>query len=229
MNKKILGFGIAFILLTIVLIGCLENSNNNPQNEEESNNNGDDKDEDNTTFIPPSIISFSVNPYSIDYGDIAELEWVVSNAESVSIDNGIGYVGLTGSRVVSPTITTTYTITARNGDKEMNATAVLIVNQIDYNTLLVGTWNLIVAVGDFSYDRYVFNADKTGLFGQTDSQGQITTWQGIDKWVVEGNTLTITENFNPNQPMTWSLSYDENYLTLTNIIFPSVSGKYEKD
>lgn len=223
MNKKILGYGIALILVTIVLTGCLENSNDTPQNEE-------NKDEDETTFISPSITSFSVNPYSIDYGNIAELEWVVSNAESVSIDNGIGYVSLTGNRAVSPTITTTYTLTARNGDKEMIATAVLIVIQVDYNTLLVGTWNLVVALGDFSYDRYVFNADKTGLFGQTDSQGQITTFQLIDKWVVEDNTITITENFNPDKPMPWILSYDGNYLTLTNKIFSSMaSGKYEKD
>jgi len=138
LNKKILGYGIALILVTIVLTGCLENSNDNPQNEE-------NKDEDETTFISPSITSFSVNPYSIDYGNIAELEWVVSNAESVSIDNGIGYVSLTGNRAVSPTITTTYTLTAINGDKEMIATAVLIVIQVDYNTLLVGTWNLVVA------------------------------------------------------------------------------------
>lgn len=224
MNKKILVIGIAVIFLNVVLIGCQEESTNNSQNEDNSN----DTDDNNTTFISPSIISFSVNPYSIDFGGTAELEWVVSNAESVSIDNGIGYVSFTGIRVVSPTITTTYTITARNGDKEMNATTVLIVNQIVYNTLLVGTWNLIVTVGDSSYDRYVFNADKTGLFGQTDSQGQLTTWQGIDKWVVEDNTVTITENFNPDQPMTWSLNYDGNYLTLTNIIFPSISGKYEK-
>jgi len=59
----------------------------------------------------PVIGTFSSSPSS---GGTQTLTWNVSGASSVSIDNGIGQVDGTGSRVISPTSITTYTLTATN-------------------------------------------------------------------------------------------------------------------
>ncbi|MCX7841249.1 MAG: Ig-like domain-containing protein, partial [Anaerolineae bacterium] len=64
----------------------------------------------------PSIESFTASPTTISAGGSSTLSWgLVSNADAVEIDQGIGGVATPGSRVVSPATTTTYTLTARCG------------------------------------------------------------------------------------------------------------------
>jgi len=62
----------------------------------------------------PVINSFSVSPSTITTGSSATLSWSIDGATSVSIDNGIGTVPASGSKTVSPTSTTGYTLTASN-------------------------------------------------------------------------------------------------------------------
>ena len=62
----------------------------------------------------PIINSFLANPSIITVGDSSTLSWSVIGATSVTIDNGIGSVALTGTTVVSPTTDTTYTLIATN-------------------------------------------------------------------------------------------------------------------
>ena len=63
----------------------------------------------------PVITSFTATDSDIDQGESTTLEWFVSNATSVSIDQDIGSVSNTlGSRQVSPAATTVYTLTATN-------------------------------------------------------------------------------------------------------------------
>ena len=66
----------------------------------------------------PTISSFTATPATIDRGESSTLRWRTSNADSVSIsasiNPGVGTVNAEGSRVVSPTATTTYTLTATN-------------------------------------------------------------------------------------------------------------------
>ena len=50
------------------------------------------------------------NPSTITVGESSNLSWSVTNATTVTIDNGIGSVALTGTTVVSPTTDTTYTL-----------------------------------------------------------------------------------------------------------------------
>ncbi|MBI5301091.1 MAG: hypothetical protein HY868_03065 [Chloroflexi bacterium] len=64
----------------------------------------------------PNIASFSASPSTITAGNSTTLSWgAVTNADSVSIEPGIGGVSAPGSRSVSPATTTTYTLTARCG------------------------------------------------------------------------------------------------------------------
>jgi hypothetical protein len=58
------------------------------------------------------------NPESIQAGQSSILTWNSADADSCVIEPGIGSVDLNGSSVVSPTETTTYTITATGPDGE---------------------------------------------------------------------------------------------------------------
>ena len=60
----------------------------------------------------PVINSFSAEPSSISAGQSSTLNWTVTGATAVSIDQGIGNVALTGPRAVAPSVTTVYTLTA---------------------------------------------------------------------------------------------------------------------
>jgi hypothetical protein len=75
----------------------------------------------------PVIVSFAANPATIDFGQSSSLSWVVQNATTVTIDNSIGTVGLTGSHAISPASTTTYTITASNANGTVSAQTKLTV------------------------------------------------------------------------------------------------------
>jgi peptidoglycan-associated lipoprotein len=77
----------------------------------------------------PSITQFSAEPSSIERGQSATLRWSVSDATSISIDQGIGTVQATGSRRVFPNNSTQYTLTAtgpggsRTASASVNVTA----------------------------------------------------------------------------------------------------------
>jgi hypothetical protein len=62
----------------------------------------------------PFIVSFTVNPLAIVLGSTVTLNWSVLNATSVTIDQGIGPVSATGTLTITPTNTTTWTLTASN-------------------------------------------------------------------------------------------------------------------
>lgn len=68
-------------------------------------------------------VTLVASPATIGPGQNATLTWTSANATSVSIDQGIGAVGSSGSQVVSPAATTIYTITATNGTATATATA----------------------------------------------------------------------------------------------------------
>jgi hypothetical protein len=57
-------------------------------------------------------VSLSVNPASVEHGQCATLTWSSTNASTVSIDQGVGQVDLSGSKEVCPLSATQYTITA---------------------------------------------------------------------------------------------------------------------
>jgi hypothetical protein len=69
-----------------------------------------------TATASPAISSFAASPASVISGQNSSLSWVIAGASYVSIDNDVGaQAGLSsGSISVSPTQTTTYTLTATN-------------------------------------------------------------------------------------------------------------------
>ncbi|HLH43251.1 MAG TPA: OmpA family protein [Bryobacteraceae bacterium] len=77
----------------------------------------------------PRIIQFSATPSIINSGQNSTLIWVVENATAVNI-GGLGNVAVSGSQQVSPSSTTTYSITATNAQGSVTATATVSVNSI---------------------------------------------------------------------------------------------------
>lgn len=106
MKKLLAIIGVSILLSTIVLSGCNEQKK-------------------------PIISSFEVTPNEIDLGKTAYLHWNVSEATSVTIDNGIGAVSLSGNRTITPANTTTYTLTAKSSATTVTATASIIVHQLN--------------------------------------------------------------------------------------------------
>lgn len=66
--------------------------------------------------------TLSVSPTAITAGQSATLSWSTANAVSASIDQGIGTVATSGSRVVTPSANTTYTLTVTNSSGQTATT-----------------------------------------------------------------------------------------------------------
>jgi len=64
----------------------------------------------------PQIVRFEASPLTIAPGGSSTLSWATNGATTVSISPGIGNVPVNGSTTVSPTSTTTYTLTASSAD-----------------------------------------------------------------------------------------------------------------
>ncbi len=78
-----------------------------------------------------SIGSFIADPTSIVGGQPSALSWTVSDATSVSIDNGIGTVSASDNRDVTPMVTTTYTLTAQGQGGPVTAQVTVTVTGVD--------------------------------------------------------------------------------------------------
>lgn len=113
----------------------------------------------------PIIINIDVNPAVINSGASAALIWNVSGANAVSIDQNIGTVPLSGNKLVSPTDTTTYTITASGPAGTVSKSVLLTVNPP-----IVAAFNVdpsILAVGQLA----TLHWDVTGATSVSIDQG----------------------------------------------------------
>ncbi|WP_166404887.1 LamG-like jellyroll fold domain-containing protein [Desulfonema ishimotonii] len=77
---------------------------------------------------PAPVISFTADPSEITAGASSALSWNVADADTVTIDNGIGTVNTTGTQAVSPAETTTYILTATGPGGTHTASATVTVN-----------------------------------------------------------------------------------------------------
>src|ERR1039457_4063822 len=77
----------------------------------------------------PKIAQFTAEPTSIQRGESSVLRWEVSGAvSSIAINQGVGTVQATGNSRVSPTSSTTYTLTATGpGGAQTASTTVSVV------------------------------------------------------------------------------------------------------
>ncbi len=81
-----------------------------------------------TVTVPIPTVTLSALPSTIIEGNSARLSWTSTNADTLSIDQGIGNVPApSGNRNVAPGQTTTYTITATKGTATAQASVTVTV------------------------------------------------------------------------------------------------------
>jgi len=103
----------------------------------------------------PIINFFLALSPTIVIGESSTLSWSVTDATSVTIDNGVGSVVLTGTTAVNPTTTTNYNLTATNVNGSVTATTTITVS-----SYVVG--DIGPAGGYIFYDKgYYSKADFT--------------------------------------------------------------------
>jgi peptidoglycan-associated lipoprotein len=73
------------------------------------------------------IATLTAEPTRIEAGETSYLSWTTTNANDVSINNGIGTVAASGRQSVSPINTTTYTLTANGPNGSNTATATITI------------------------------------------------------------------------------------------------------
>jgi len=135
----------------------------------------------------PSVINeFSSNPSAINSGGTTTLMWNVTGANSVSIDQGIGLVDVTGTRVVSPATSTVYTISATNAAGTVTRSSLTTVNSVP--NPYPGTFTVISVMADTEpsrsngcvnlYANVTANGAGTAtyIWESTDGGGYSYTW-----------------------------------------------------
>jgi hypothetical protein len=132
MKKTVVVIGVCLLLTLSFFSGCI----NEP-----------------IEITPLSIVSFDVEPDTINQGEYANLSWVVIGATSLSIDNGIGTVTLSGNRIIQPTETTTYILTALNETTTKSATTTItIIPPIQYDEEINIT-DTVFDICTYDYDK----------------------------------------------------------------------------
>ena len=103
------------LLLPLISVGCIAFPTTAPATTPSTTTTTTTVPETTSTTAPPvqaPVIEAWLTPSTITPRGTAAFNWNVVNATSVVIDQGIGSVQFSGSRAVSPDVTTTYTVTA---------------------------------------------------------------------------------------------------------------------
>ncbi len=77
----------------------------------------------------PKVHLFQASPESVEMGQQVMLSWEVSDASAITIEPGLGAVEATGSKLVTVTAPTTFTLTATNRYGKTDKAAVVAVGQ----------------------------------------------------------------------------------------------------
>ena len=141
---------------------------------------------------------FSSNPSTINPGGTSTLLWTVTGANSVSIDQGIGPVEVVGTRVVSPTASTVYTISATNSAGTVTRSAVTTVNSV---------WPLQPAPASFLVTSILANTAPSSLTGCSNLYAYITA----------NGPGTVTYN--------WESTEGGGYSYTWNVTFPTAGSQ----
>jgi hypothetical protein len=178
----------------------------------------------------PVVNSFDASPGLIVPGESSTLSWDVSGAATVSIDQQIGNVALSGTRVVLPTKTTTYTLTATNVVGTVTATAQVVIAEALSNK--VELYSIAAEDGQVRRDGYV---DTEPDVGDAKSGTTIQAFLSFDismipkDATIKSATLDLTAAAvygDPFNKLGMLLVYDCQYQTLSSrdFVIGPVSG-----
>ncbi len=138
---------------------------------------------------PPPTVTLSASPSSIERGQSTTLTWSSTNAESAEIEPDIGRVPASGSRKVSPNVTTTYRITVTGADGRTAKAAVTVTVAVSARAALGALYDALGGSDWTHSDNWLTEAPLRDWYGvQVDSQGRVTGLR-LFTWIVseEGN------------------------------------------
>jgi hypothetical protein len=165
----------------------------------------------------PVINTFNADPANISSGQSASLDWNVSGANSVSIDQGIGSVALTGSRVVAPAVTTTYTLTAFNTAGSVTATTQVIVS----GTPSQPTFSGLPVISSFMASPSIISLGSSAtLSWNVSNAASVSINQGVGTVGSSGSTIV-----SPPTTLTYTLTATNPNGSLTAAALVQVSGE----
>ena len=138
MYKYILRTILSVLCLTALFISTMSCINvNMPKAPADSENTPGDQAAPPVAVDLPTIDSFSASPASVLEGKSSTLSWSVKNANAITITPGIGTVSATGSKTVTPSAATTYTLVASNAAGMQSRAVVINILMVRKQTDLV--------------------------------------------------------------------------------------------
>ncbi|MBX2867000.1 hypothetical protein KTR10_03530 [Candidatus Kaiserbacteria bacterium] len=138
----------------------------------------------------PRCGAFYASPSFISEGDSTTLIWNTSDAVEVSIDNGIGSVSLDGSRTVSPSSTTTYTLTAENSEGETVTCTESVVVEKDTPTAIGAPQ----CNSFYASPAVIYDGDSTTLIWNTSDAVNVSINHGIGSVALDGSRTVSPSN-----------------------------------
>lgn len=117
---------------------------------------------------PAPTVALSASPDVVNAGQSTTLTWNTTNATTVNI-SGIGNVTASGSKVVTPSDSTTYELEAKGpgGDRDTSTRVTVnqsvAENQQESGPSDIDLFNANVKDVYFDYDRYTIRADQANI------------------------------------------------------------------
>jgi len=140
-------------------------------------------------LIPPTIDSFTATPDTITVGETATLSWTTTNATLVTIDQGVGGQPVDGSVDVSPTETTTYTLTATGPGGVVQADVTVTVLPMPVIDSFTASPEIIIEGGLSTLAWQTTDADSVSI---SPGIGAVALDGSVDVTPVLTTTYTLT-------------------------------------
>ncbi len=123
---------------------------------------------------PPPTVTLSASPPSIDRGQSTTLTWSSTNAESAEITPDIGGVPTSGTRKVSPNVTTTYRITATGADGQTATASATVTVAVSERAALRALFDALGGSGWSHSNNWLTDTPLGDWYGvEVDSQGRV--------------------------------------------------------
>ncbi len=142
---------------------------------------------------PPPTVTLSASPRSIDRGRSTTLSWSSTNAESAEIEPGIGVVPTSGTRKVSPNVTTTYRITVTGADGQTATASVTVTVTVSERVALGTLYETLGGPHWTQSEKWLTDAPLGDWYGvEVDSQGRVTGLRLVVSTVTQDGYLSKT-------------------------------------
>ncbi len=171
----------------------------------------------------PSILSFNAEPSTISAGGTSNLSWNVTGATTITIDQGIGNVALTGTRAVSPAATTVYTLTASSSSGTSTATTQVVVSGASPTpTIPTPIPTGLPVINYFAASPSIITAgSSTTLNWSVSNATSVTIDNGVGSVAPSGSTVVLPP-YSINYTLTALNAVGLSYVTTTVLVGSAV-------